>query len=86
MKWKTSEMCDSCPFLDRSKLHISESVLDGIKDNLKKGDNFVCHKTAYPDQFENGESDKPLMCHGAWLYLTKLRKPNQIMQIAERIL
>jgi len=82
--YRCTEPCDNCPFINRDALHISEERLDEIKADLDAGGNFICHKTAYPDVF-NEEDIGRRMCYGAWKYLKDAGKPNQIMQIAERL-
>ena len=82
--YRCVEPCDSCPFVDRKTLHISEARLNQIKADLDKGGSFNCHKTAYPETF--GVADIGLrMCWGAWYYLAKQGKKNQVMQVAERL-
>lgn len=60
---------------------MSEGRLEGIKEALLRGENFVCHKTVYSED----PTQKPLMCAGAYEFLLDRRQPNQIMQVAERL-
>ena len=83
--YRCTKACDDCPFIAPEKLHISPETVSDIKEDLDKGGNFICHKTAYPDIFDQPKETKPLMCWGAWKYLTDTNNPNQIMQIAERL-
>lgn len=79
--YRITKMCSNCPFREDSHaIHLSEGRLDEIKAVLLSGENFVCHKTVYSEDPEQ----KPLMCAGAYEFLIKQGKPNQIMQIAER--
>ena len=87
--WRVLEPCNNCPFLDNGKaIHLAEGRVDSIKQDLLKGGNFVCHKTAHGLDTEMNPTDEPQtpkMCAGAYLYLKKIGKPNEIMQVAERL-
>lgn len=80
--YRITKMCSNCPFRnDEHAIHLSEGRLDGIKKALLRRENFVCHKTVYSDD----KNQKRLMCAGAYEFLISEEKPNQIMQIAERL-
>lgn len=83
-KWRLTDYCDDCPFKDRDALHVSEDRLNEIKRGVEAGGSFNCHKTVYPEVF-NEEPVGLRMCYGAYKHLKRLGKPNQIMQIAERL-
>lgn len=75
-------MCNNCPFRgDEHAIALEEGRLDSIKESLLNGESFTCHKTIY----EGGNNDVPKMCAGAYEFLKKENRPNQIMQIADRL-
>ena len=81
--YRCLEPCDNCPLMDDGKkIRLSPERVKEIKQDLERGENFVCHKTIYDEGME--DSDRR-MCYGAYRYLKRLNKPNQIMQLAERL-
>lgn len=69
-------------------MHLNEGRVDNIKEGLDEGGSFNCHKTVY-DLDENLEPSAPQslkMCFGAYAYLKKEGKQNQVMQVAQRLL
>ena len=47
---------------------------------------FQCHKTVdYGDDLEGEPGDKPQQCAGLMGLLAKIGRPNQIMQVGERL-
>ena len=82
--YRMTKPCDDCPFVDRTKLHISEDRVNQIKEELDKGESFNCHKTAYPDEF-GVEPIGLKMCYGAWKYLKDTNNPNAVMKFAEHV-
>ena len=87
--WRVIEQCSNCPFKDNGKsIHLDKGRMDEIKADLLAGENFVCHKTLYGLDVNmklTDESQTPKMCAGAYRFLKKLGKPNQIMQLAQRM-
>ncbi len=86
-EWRVTKMCGNCPFKDDGKaIHLRAGRVDDIKKQLESGESFSCHKTVYNlDVDMNPTEEQPLkMCAGAYEYLKKINKPNQIMQVAER--
>ena len=81
--------CNNCPFLDEGKaIHLDDGRMDDIRKGLDEGGSFNCHKTAYSldDNMQPlGENIALKMCHGAYEYLKAKGKPNQVMQVAERL-
>ena len=86
-EWGVLTPCSNCPFLDDGKaVHLNPGRVDEIKEDLLNDGNFVCHKTAYNLDINMEPSElnqTPKMCAGAYLYLKKLNKPNQIMRVAK---
>jgi len=88
-EWRVLEPCSNCPFLDNGKaMHLNEGRVDDIKEDLRNGGNFTCHKTVYGlrtdmESDEESTQQQPKMCAGAYLYLKKLRIPNTIMNLAK---
>ena len=81
--YRCLKLCKSCPFIDNGKtMHLRKGRMDSIKKSLLNGENFVCHETIYNKN--TGPKDKR-MCYGAYKFLKDKNKPNQIMQIAERL-
>lgn len=81
--YRITKMCEDCPFRtkDGSNMRLNEGMLDSIKKDLLDGETFTCHKTIYQDTDKIGMK----MCAGAYEFLKRKNKPNQIMQIAERL-
>ena len=84
------EHCPNCPFLDDGKaMHLEPGRVDAIKEKLLSStdENFICHKTAYSldNDMEPTQKQERKMCYGAYLFLKKKKRPNAIMQIAERL-
>ena len=82
--YRCTEACDDCPFIAPEKLHISPERVDMIKEDLDNDGNFICHKTAYPEEFGKPDIGRR-MCWGAWKYLKDTDNPNQIMRLAQRM-
>jgi len=86
--YRVLEQCPNCPFNDNGKaIHLEEGGVDKIKEMLLEGGSFNCHKTVYDLDTNMGltESQSPKMCAGAYAFLKREGKPNQIMQVAERL-
>lgn len=78
--------CVNCPFrkgqgslfaLHPERLH---DVINGVA--------FQCHKTVNYDEWEDEErrsGDRPQQCAGLMAVLHRSERPNQIMQLAERL-
>lgn len=82
-------MCPNCPFRDDGKaINLEPGRISHIKQELRDGESFSCHKTVYDLDLEMNFTDEPQtrkMCAGAYEYLKKIKKPNQIMQVAKRL-
>ena len=86
--YRVTKPCNNCPFLDNGKaIKLTDGRLDEIKKDLLKGGSFNCHKTVYNlDEDMNETEEQPLkMCAGAYRFLKEKDKPNQQMQIAQRL-
>ena len=85
-EWRVIKPCSNCPLMDDGKaIHFNPGRVDEIKEHLRNGGNFVCHKTSYDldINMEPGEIQQPKMCAGAYLYLKSINKPNQLMRIVK---
>jgi len=90
--YRVLKPCSNCPFTDNGEaMHLRDGRVDEIKAMLleDKGNSFNCHKTVYNLEKDMSPYDggkHPLkMCAGAYNFLKKEDKPNDIMQIAERL-
>lgn len=75
--------CKNCPFrrgqgecFRLSRLRLREII---------KGVAFQCHKTVDYSEDEPSSGDKPQQCAGLMALLHREGKPNQIIQVAERL-
>jgi len=87
-EWRCVEFCPNCPFKDNGRaVGLVDGRVDDIKVMLLKGENFVCHKTAYnlDNEMKPTAHQDRKMCYGAYLYLLEKNKPNQLMQVAKRL-
>lgn len=80
--FKLKRPCNNCPFTlghgSLFRLRRVQSIADGPA--------FQCHKTVdYSDDDEPAPGDKPQQCAGLMAVLLNEGKPNQIMQVAERL-
>ena len=80
-EWRVLEPCEDCPIEYGDKaMNLKKGRVAAIKKDLRDGESFNCHKTVYDKGY-----DYPRMCAGAYNYLKRLKRPNNIMQIAERL-
>lgn len=86
-----TEPCPQCPF--RTDIHgyltpeRAEEIAHGIIEEQRT---FTCHKTTVPVEDDDGHCDmedgpNAQHCAGAMIFLEKLKRPNQMMRIAERL-
>lgn len=77
--------CKDCPFVKGSSTNITlaEGRIKEIINELHSDKSFSCHKTVNYNNVE--DTSKNNFCAGAMNYLIKEGKPNQPMQIAERL-
>lgn len=84
----TTKPCPHCPFRKDVPGFLSRGRAQEIADSLGKlGQSFTCHETNDYDG-ETGEAVVTIEsrhCAGAALVLEAERKPNQLMQVAERL-
>ena len=75
--------CMNCPFRKGKgeMFSLSEDRLDEIFSSTS----FQCHKTVDYGSDVPGQGDGPQQCAGVMAILAKEKKPNQIMQVAERM-
>jgi len=86
--YRVTKPCNNCPFLDNGKaIMLADGRVDSIKEELLQGGSFNCHKTVYnlDDNMNETEEQELKMCAGAYQFLKKENKPNQQMQIAQRL-
>lgn len=76
--------CGSCPF--RKDMHAGALSRERL-DEIFNASAFQCHKTVdYSGEDREGRAgDNPQQCAGLIAVLHRSGKPNQIMQVAERL-
>lgn len=88
MNYDLKRPCAHCPFrtdcpsgwlgFDRAQ-EIAESIID-------RQQSFPCHETtSHDDDGERVDTEGEQHCAGAMILLEKLKRPNQMMRIAERL-
>ena len=86
MPFRIKKPCVNCPFRTDIHPYITKGRAFEIAKALLRGKNFHCHKTVDYDNDSGGEiTDKSALCAGAMILMTKEGKPNQMMQITERL-
>ena len=77
--------CVSCPF--RRGMGERFQLRPQRLQSIKRANSFQCHKTVDYDEDGDGEpgGDKAQQCVGLMAVLHRIKLPNQIMQIAERL-
>lgn len=82
--FKLRRPCPTCPFR-RGQGRLFELRRERLLEILR-GPAFQCHKTVdYAERSEGQPGDKPQQCAGLMAFLWRLGRPNQIMQVAERL-
>ncbi|MCA1064632.1 hypothetical protein QTG56_23785 (plasmid) [Rossellomorea sp. AcN35-11] len=83
--YQVKRPCKDCPFVKGSSTNITlaEGRIEDIINELHSDKTFSCHKTVNYNDLE--DTSKNNFCAGAMNYLIKEGKPNQPMQIAERL-
>lgn len=80
--------CKDCPFRKDVPGFLTQSRAEEIAHGIGfLGESFTCHKSNSFDD-ETGEvvvTERSRHCAGAALILEKEEKPNQVMQVAERL-
>lgn len=84
--------CGSCPFRTDKPFYLGSQRRGEIARDLSYGLSFLCHKTVhYGEQDWDEEEDRYKAkgdedhCAGAMIVLQKEDKPNQAMQVMERL-
>lgn len=96
MKYDMKKPCPNCPFRSDRVFPLHPERARSILDGIMSGLTFSCHKTIDYDALEeNGEEDVcdvhhtpsegEQHCAGALILLEKMKRPNQMMRIAERL-
>ncbi len=79
--------CKDCPFrTDVCRYLQPERYLEIAESLVDRGEAFSCHKTN--DYEEDGNAvvtDRSCSCAGAMIWLQHQGKPNQLMQVMERL-
>lgn len=78
--------CANCPFRTDVDRYLTPGRYRELAHTLiDQGENFVCHKTVDYSGDDSQVTDKSCTCAGAMIFLQKLGRPNQAMQVMERI-
>lgn len=78
--------CQNCPFSKKQPGFLGKARATEIAEGLNHGESFSCHKTLdYKDGNGRAISGVTVMCAGAALLLENIDKPNQLMQLAQRL-
>ncbi len=85
--FKLKRPCGSCPFRkgNGEKFQLCKERIDEIVH----APSFQCHKTVNYDEYDDPDlrqGDNPQQCAGLMAILHREGKPNQIMQVAERLI
>lgn len=78
--------CGNCPFR-RDKAHLFGLSEDRVRE-IVSAQSFQCHKTVDYGEFDDPDKrqgDNPQQCAGLMAMLHAEGRPNQIMQVAERL-
>ena len=83
--------CQYCPFRKNGPGFLGKDRAKEIAESIGKlGESFPCHKTIDytdpdPDTGHGLVTEDSRFCAGACLVLVKEQRPNQIMQVADRL-
>lgn len=88
--------CAKCPFRTDVPFYLGAARRKEIADALSWGETFHCHETVHYDEqhWDYGAEDglghytasgDEQHCAGALIVLHKIKRPNQVMQIAQRL-
>lgn len=87
MKFSMKTPCPECPFRSDVKPYLRvervEEIIEAITDHQQT---FACHKTTkFDDYGEHLSSASEQHCAGALIFLERIKRPNQMMRIMERL-
>lgn len=94
MKFDLTAPCSNCPFRTDVPFYLHSERAEQIADALvNKGQTFQCHKTLKYDEDRTDDDGDPIVlrtpddqhCAGAAIMLEHMNRPNQWMQICERL-
>lgn len=87
MNFNLTNPCSTCPFRHDVKPFLNYDRVIEIGEGIIERDwTFSCHKTTSHDEEENHiPKDDEQHCAGALILLEKLKRPNQMTRIAERL-
>jgi hypothetical protein len=78
--------CHDCPFRSDVPRYLAPARYLQIAESLvDRGESFTCHKTNDFSGDEVRVTDKSCSCAGAMIWLQHQDKPNQLMQVMERL-
>lgn len=77
--------CTNCPF--RKGVGCTFQLQTARINEIVSAASFQCHKTVDYDNYDNDkrQGDRPQQCAGLMAVLHREGKPNQIMQVGERL-
>jgi hypothetical protein len=82
--FKLTRPCATCPF--RKDLGGKFGLRTERLRQIAAGPAFQCHKTVdYEESFEGDPGDNPQQCAGLMSILHREGRPNQIMQVGQRL-
>ncbi len=86
MNFDLKTPCPNCPFRSDIRPYLTKARVDQLESDLERC-TFTCHKTTVHDGDSGDMKDGPNAqhCAGALILLEKLRRPSQMMRIAERL-
>jgi hypothetical protein len=79
--------CPDCPFrTDVARFLGPGRYADIAEQILDRGESFSCHKTVDYSRSNKGRlHEKTCACAGAMIFMTHCERPNQLMQVMERL-
>jgi len=91
MNYDMKRPCEHCPFRNDKPGFITPARAREIAHAIiQEQRTFTCHETTVPVEDDDGNSDmvdgpNAQHCAGALIFLERLKRPNQMMRIAERL-
>lgn len=78
--------CKHCPFRSDVPRYLYPQRYRQIAAELLEGGSFICHETIHLEEaVEGGSFDGGRACAGAMIWLQAQGRPNQLMQVMERL-
>lgn len=92
MRFDLRKPCPECPFTKTASYLNGERAREIAEAVANDNRTFTCHKHLHGEREEDDEGDENYspgradqMCAGAMAFVEKLKAPNQMLQIAERL-